>query len=216
MVGKIDASESPILSVDWTSKSLAIGRQDGTVSIYDSAQVIYSNLCVAVADIRRRRPVRAVAFGTSSRFLVVGGDDGMISVYSSKGDWALCHQITTEASVSCLKWSPTGRYLAYSDEKNPFKVIDTVFWAEIEEANDLNSLSPSKGDESLSLSNIALSQDGKRIAFCGAGGGTHIVNASRWEVVFSLHQSQHARQGDGDTYSISSRDDIHPAAFLSD
>jgi len=216
VVGKIDAIDSPILSVDWTSRNLAIGRQDGTVSIYDSAQVIYSSFCVAVADIRRRGPVRAVTFGTSSRFLVVGGDDGMISVYSSKGDWVLCHQITTEASVSCLKWSPSGRYLAYSDKKNPLKVIDTVFWAEVEEANDLNSLSPSNGGESVSMSNIAISQDGKRIAFCGFGGGTHIANSSRWDVVFSLHQSQHPREGGGDTYSSSSRDDIDPAAFLSD
>jgi WD40 repeat protein len=44
--GEIESSASPVLTMDWCTKNLAVGRQDGSVSIYDSDQV-YSNFCVA-------------------------------------------------------------------------------------------------------------------------------------------------------------------------
>jgi WD40 repeat protein len=70
--GEIESSASPVLTMDWCTKNLAVGRQDGSVSIYDSDQV-YSNFCVAQVELSHKSPVRSVAFGASGRFIAVGG-----------------------------------------------------------------------------------------------------------------------------------------------
>jgi WD40 repeat protein len=184
--GEIESSASPVLTMDWCSKNLAVGRQDGSVSIYDSDQV-YSNFCVALVELSHKSPVRSVAFGASGRFLAVGGDNGLLHLYSSKGGWVLCHQVKADYGISSIKWSPTGRFMAFGGENGLFQVIDTIFWSEVDEAKALISSGPSN-NRNVSISTVAFSQDGKLLSFGGQDLGTRIVDSSTWEIVFTLQQ----------------------------
>jgi WD40 repeat protein len=184
--GEIESSASPVLTMDWCSRNLAVGRQDGSVSIYDSEQV-YSNFCVALVELFHKSPVRSVAFGASGRFIAVGGDDGLLHLYSSKGGWVLCHQVKADHGIFSIKWSPTGRFMAFGGENGLFQVIDTIFWAEVDEAKALISSGPSN-NRTASISTVAFSQDGKLISYGGQDFGTRIVDSSTWEIAFTLQQ----------------------------
>jgi WD40 repeat protein len=196
--GEIESNTSPILALDWSSKCLAIARRDGSVCIYDSDQV-YSNFCVALAELAHTTPVRAVAFGVSSRFLAVGGDNGLLSLYSAKGGWVLCHQVKVDCAISSIKWSPTGRFMAFGGDNGLFQVIDTIFWAEVDEAKTLVS-----SEINASISSLAFSQDGKLIAYGGHAFGASVVDSSTWDVNFTL---QNTREGLADESSISSQEE---------
>lgn len=215
-VGEIESSASPVLSMDWCTKNLAVGRQDGSVSIYDSDQV-YSNFCVALVELSHKRSVRSIAFGVSGRFLAVGGDDGVLHLYSSKGGWVLCHQVKADYGISSIKWSPTGRFMAFGGEKGVFQVIDTIFWAEVDEAKASMSSGPSINRHSIST--VGFSQDGKLISYSGQGLGTRIVDSSTWEIAFTLQQTKgqmndEKKHEETDESSISSQEgDIDTALF---
>jgi WD40 repeat protein len=135
LVGEIDSSDSAILTLDWSSKNLGIGRSDGSVTVHDTDKV-FGNFFVPQVELRKRKAIRSLAFGVSGRFLgkqrlhfqhqyevrfltlclqhaAVGGDDGKLSVYSEKGDWVLCHQVRIDSTIKAVNWSPTGRYLGY-------------------------------------------------------------------------------------------------------
>jgi WD40 repeat protein len=205
--GEIESNDSPVLTLDWCSKNLAIGRQDGSVSVYDSDQVC-SNFCLALVEIPHKSPVRSVSFGVSGRFLAVGGDDGILHLYSSKGGWVLCHQVNAVYGVSSIKWSPTGRFMAFGGENGLFQVVDTIFWAEVDEAKALVSSDPNIKRNGIST--VAFSQDGKFISFGGQDLGTRIVDSSTWEIAFTLQQTKEEMQDemDDEAYesSISSTD----------
>ena len=69
IAGEIDASESSVLSIDWSSKHLAVGRADGTVSVHEGARV-FSNFFLPEAEHNRGNvAIHSVAFGASGRFL---------------------------------------------------------------------------------------------------------------------------------------------------
>ena len=68
-IGEIEENESPILCQDWCSKNLAVGREDGSVTIYDTEKVFNSFLGDTTAEFSYSLPVRSVAFGASGRFL---------------------------------------------------------------------------------------------------------------------------------------------------
>jgi len=76
-VGELDFSESPILAQDWSSKTLAIGREDGSVAIFD-AEKAFGNFFVPLAEFSHSLPVRTLSFGTSGRWL---GTMQVLSVY---------------------------------------------------------------------------------------------------------------------------------------
>lgn len=112
-IGEIEDVESPILAQDWCSKNLAVGREDGSVTIFDTEKV-FSNFLVPTAEFSNSLPVRSVAFGASGRFLAIGGDSGVVSILSAKGGWVLCNQIKMGCSILTTMWSPAGRYLAFA------------------------------------------------------------------------------------------------------
>ena len=66
--GEIETSDSPIITQDWCSKCMAVGRLDGTVAVYDTEKVL-SNFFVPVAEYSHALPVRSVSFGAGGRFL---------------------------------------------------------------------------------------------------------------------------------------------------
>lgn len=67
-VGELDYSESPILAQAWCSKTMAVGREDGSVAIFDTEKA-FCNFFVPLAEFSHAKPIRSLAFGTSGRFL---------------------------------------------------------------------------------------------------------------------------------------------------
>lgn len=181
--GEIVTSSSPVAALDWSSKNLAVGREDGTVAVYETNQVI-NDVYESVADLDRKKAVTAVTFGVSSRFLAVGGVDGLVGIYSSKGGWVLCHQLSLDRSVSAVLWCPLGRHLAYGSESGQIKVIDTIFWAEVVEAETPAAVSE---DRIAIQSNLAFSQDGKLFAFSRSDLGFGVLDsAQKWNFVVNM------------------------------
>lgn len=177
VIDEVLDNESPVLSLDWSSRNLVIGRHDGTITVYDSVQ-IFRRVLTKPYSLSIPTPVRAVAFGVSSRFLIVGGDNGMVNVFSAKGGWELCQEIEEDCSIGALRWSPTGRYVAYSGENGLFKMIDTLFWTESPEASDRQALPMNEGKE---MCHLAFSQDGNLVA-CGP----KVIDTRTWSHVLDL------------------------------
>ena len=207
---EIDSSESPVLAMDWSSKILAIGREDGTVSVYGTEKLL-SNFCVPVVELPHKKTVRAVGLGVGSRFLAVGGDDGVVNLYSSKGDWVLCHQVPAPGRIASIQWSPTGRFMAYGGQEGLFNVIDTIFWMDVEEVKATMSDTTNSDRSDKYISTIAFSQDGRFVAYGGAGAGTSVLDSSTWETTFSYTTPDPPAREEiidrHDESSISSRED---------
>lgn len=67
--GDIDYNDSPILSQDWCSSYLAVGRNDGSVTVFDKDKAL-GGFFVPVAELSdSSKPIRSVSFGTGGRFL---------------------------------------------------------------------------------------------------------------------------------------------------
>ena len=190
-VGEIDVSESGVSSLDWTSRNFAVGRNDGSVSVYDTNQV-RSNFCVPLAELLHDGAVVGLAFGPSSRFLAVATDDGLAHVYSAKGGWVLCHQLTARSGTfSSLSWNASGRFIALGSLDNKIQMVDTVFWAEVEELEHLASSSDESNPNSPSHGGaaVAFSQNGNMLAFTSKDEGLKVIDTNRWKVSFQLNQS---------------------------
>jgi WD40 repeat protein len=182
-VGELEASDVPVVSIDWSSRNLAVGRTDGTVAIYDSQPVLLDSY-VAIANLERDSAVCSVSFGVSSRFLAVGDAAGLVGIYSSKGGWVLCHQIEMNYCIASILWCPLGRHLAYSDDHGTLKVIDTIFWADVAEAES-NSTPTTNGY--VVRSSLAFSQDGRLLAFSRSDRGLCVMDSStKWTLALNM------------------------------
>ena len=182
-VGDIDVSDSAVLSLDWSAKNFAIGRVDGTISIYDASQVC-ANFCVPLAEHELCSPVHDVAFGPNSRFVAAGARNGLVNVYSAKGGWVLCHQVRGPSGLSSMCWNSSGRILALGGEEGLVKMVDTIFWADVEELEDL---ALAENTDSLrTVSSMAFDQSGVMFAFVAPDGdGIRVVDTNKWRIVFS-------------------------------
>mmetsp|Transcript_26946 Transcript_26946/g.29020 ORF Transcript_26946/g.29020 Transcript_26946/m.29020 type:complete len:940 (-) Transcript_26946:69-2888(-) len=179
-VGEVDQSESTISCQDWTSKTLACGRMDGSVTLFDTEQ-IFSNFFVPIAEYTSNLPVRSVAFGASGCFLTIGGDNGIVSILSAKDGWELSNQINLGYNVLSTKWSPAGRYVALAGSGKTFRVCDTITWATVNEISEtLSSIFTNTVD---SISCLDWSSDSKWLAIGGKGSGIHLLNVSDWTLM---------------------------------
>ncbi|KAL7565633.1 hypothetical protein ACA910_018993 [Epithemia clementina (nom. ined.)] len=223
-----DATTARSTCFDWSSKYLTVGHEDGVVSIYHSLDVLDG--CSPSKSMSRKRmeasivttqptPVRSVAIGPSSRFLAVGGDDGILTVLcrnntsshpgrpthsppppqptasgrdthheddarmhnatttenkQNDGNWIEVHRVSTiDFSIAHIKWSPSGRHIAVMGQNKQLKVVDTVFWAEVEEVTEFTTYDDSNDSDALSwphrrkmrpIGSVSFSQDGKWMA----------------------------------------------------
>jgi WD40 repeat protein len=186
--GSIDMNESPTTTADWSSKAVAIGKEDGTVKLYDPEK-LQSGIIEAIATISKRTTIRNVAFGLNGRFLAIGTSDGFVSIYSEKGGWVLCHQLQAlKGGVTSLSWCPTSRHLAVGDDRGSVKMMDTVFWADVEEAVHAFH---SAEDTIVSSSKPALtfSQNGNLMAFATSNQGLRVADCSRWRLQLCLEHA---------------------------
>jgi WD40 repeat protein len=180
-VGDIDQSDSAVSCQNWTSKTLACGRMDGSVTLFDTEKV-FSNFFVPIAEYTSNLPVRSVAFGASGLFLAIGGDDGVVSILSAKGgSWILTNQINLGCNILSTKWSPAGRYVALAGSGKTFSVCDSITWATVDEVNETLSSIFTNNVESISC--LDWSPDSKWVAIGGVGSGIHILNTSDWTLM---------------------------------
>ena len=174
---------APIVAIDWSAKNLAVGRNDGTVVLYDSDQVLIEKY-TPIVELRRDSSICALSFGVSSRFLAVGDAAGFIGIYSSKGGWVLCHQIEMDCGISSVQWCPLGRHLAFIADNGMMKVIDTIFWADVRE---IESVSAPLDNGNVVRSSLGFSQDGKLLSFSRSDLGFGILDSTtKWS--FALNQ----------------------------
>jgi len=183
--GEIDVSDSPVMAIDWSSRHFALSRKDGSVTLYDKNQVC-SNFCVPLADLVHKGPISGLAFGPSSRFLAVAGSKGLVSVYSAKGGWVLCHQLRATSDVSSLVWNASGRFLALGLRGGGLQVVDTVFWADVDELSQIETASDQNDDRPRRPTNLAFSQNGNALALTGEPGGMRVIDTTEWKVSFQL------------------------------
>jgi WD40 repeat protein len=191
-VGEIDHNESSITCQDWTSKTLAVGRRDGSVALFDVEKAL-CNFFVPVAEFTTSSlSVRSVAFSVGGRFVAIGGDNGVVSVLSAKGGWILCNQINMKCNVLTIRWSPAGRYVAFAGSDRVLCVHDTITWVALNEVKDTHSsIFINKVD---SVSSIDWSVDSKWVSIGASGSGLHVMSTSTWKL---LEPSANGLNSDG-------------------
>lgn len=191
-VGQIEYSDSPITSHEWCRKALAVGRLDGTVSIFDTEKV-FSNFFVPMSEISSSSPVRSLAFGAGGRYLAIGGDNKVLSIISSKGGWVLCNQINVGCTtLSSMKWSPAGRYIALAGSDSTFRVLDTITWATVREVT--TALEPVFNGSCNTINCIDWSLDSRYVVIGSAGTGIHILSTKTWSLVGPAEDSLKAME----------------------
>uniref|UniRef100_A0A7S4EQY9 Anaphase-promoting complex subunit 4-like WD40 domain-containing protein n=1 Tax=Pseudo-nitzschia australis TaxID=44445 RepID=A0A7S4EQY9_9STRA len=181
-VGEIDQKESSITCQDWTSKTLACGRMDGSVALFNTDQ-IFGNFFVPIAEFTSNLPVRSVAFGKNEGFLSIGGDNGVVSILSATDGWVLSKQLNLGCGILSTKWSPAGRFIALAGSGETFLICDTVTWATINEVKEIRSSIFTNNITSMSCLDWSL--DSKWVAVGGSGSGIHILNTLDWTLVKS-------------------------------
>jgi WD40 repeat protein len=188
ITGAIYDSESPISAVDWCSKTLAVGREDGTVRLYDTEKVAIG-FYVSVAELLRRFTVKSVAFGLRGRFLAVGTSDGLVGIYSAAGGWVLCQQLRSSSGVASLRWNPSSRSLAVADDMGSLRLMDTVLWADVKSASRFFMKRAGESNTASSPSCLGFSQDGRLLALVQSLSGVSVVDTMTWKLVFSLNRA---------------------------
>lgn len=66
--GEIDYSDSPIICQDWSSHTFAIGREDGSVAIFDLEKGL-GEFFVPITEFSGGSSVRSISFGPGGRYL---------------------------------------------------------------------------------------------------------------------------------------------------
>ena len=181
-VGEVDQSESAISCQDWSSQTLACGRMNGSVTLFDTDKVI-GNFLVPVAEFASDHPVKSLKFGRDGNFLAVGGENGVVSILNAKSDWALFNQINLGYSILSIKWSPAGRYMALAGSRRTFSVYDTITWATVKEAEE--SISSIYKEKETSISCLDWSPDSKWMAIGGLRSGIKILDTLKWTILDS-------------------------------
>jgi WD40 repeat protein len=177
--GDIDHSESAVLCQAWSSRTLAVGRRDGTVTLFDTEKA-FCNFFVPLAEFSSTHAIRSLSYGVSENFLAIGNDIG-VSILSRKGGWILCNRINTGHTIFALQWSPAGRYLAFAGSNECLEVCDTITWVGMHEVKQaLPTIFASKKS---SVTSLDWSIDCKWMAIGSFGSGIHVLNTSNWKLL---------------------------------
>lgn len=108
----------------------------------------------------------------------------MLSILSSKGGWKLSNQfnVATNSSVLATKWSPAGRYLFLAGSHELCRVIDTITWTEVTDAQKATARI-FQDDSTNAVSSIDWSVDGNWAALGSTGGGIYVIATSDWKLL---------------------------------
>ena len=123
-------------------------------------------------------------FYSLDHWVAVGGDNGVLSIMSSKGGWKLANQfnVATNSSVLATKWSPAGRYLFLAGSQKFCRVIDTITWTEVTDAQTATARI-FQDDSTNAVSSIDWSVDGNWAALGSTGGGIYVFATSDWRLL---------------------------------
>jgi WD40 repeat protein len=132
----------------------------------------------------RRDDVALLSLTARSCFTAVGGDSGVLSILSSKSGWVLCNQFKSGGhnSILATKWSPAGRYLAFSGSNKTCRVIDTITWTDVSDVQ-VATCPIFQDNATDAVSTIDWSVDGKWVALGSAGGGIHVLGTVGWQLL---------------------------------
>ena len=181
-VGEIDFSDSPILCQSWSTKTLALGREDGSVTLFDT-ETTFENFFVPMAEFSHPNAVQSLAFDSTGRFLAVAGDNGLASILDSVNDWMLQYRIETDHATRLLatSWSLDGRYLVFAGMNKTCRIIETATWTEAEEVQEATNGIFELDLAVSAVSSVDWSLDGEWIALGTVGGGIHALGTAAWQ-----------------------------------
>jgi hypothetical protein len=177
--GEIDQSDSAVLCQAWGTKTLAVGRRDGTVTLFDTEKA-FCNFFVPLAEFSSNSAVRSLSIGVSENFLAIAGDAGVF-ILSRKGGWVLCNEINTAGTTFSIKWSPAGRFLVFAGSEECFQLCDTISWVNMNEVKQ--ALPAIFVDRRSSVTSLDWSLDSKWMAIGTFGSGIHVLNTSDWKMM---------------------------------
>jgi len=185
VVGEMDESESPVLCLDWSRNGdfFVVGRANSISTVHDS-QSIFENFFLPKAEIRTASgsPVNSVTFDSGGNFLAIGGGDWKVSIFVSKDDWALCHEIKMDGSISSVCWSSDARYLGVggSNIRRREMVWDTTSWEPVGcLKSDIDYLKTEPDKESTS---VAFSEDDQFFVVAYKSSMLKVFDTNSWEV----------------------------------
>jgi len=158
---------------------MAIGRKDGSLTIYD-IQNIFKSFFFASVEKQHTTSIASVAFGAGGSLLAAGMRDGTVSLYLESGGWSMRKSILVGPTVEKLKWSHHARYLAYASTDKPFSVIDTLSWTEVDGYRNAQQESLKQGNWSRA---IDWSWDGRWIASGTDSGGLKVYNTKTFQQI---------------------------------
>jgi WD40 repeat protein len=183
-VGEIDFSDSPVLCQAWSNQSLAVGREDGSVTIFDTEKV-FDNFFVPMTELYYTKAVQSLAFGASGRFLAVGGDCGLSSILDSNGGWLSCHELNFDKGTRLLatSWSPDDRYLIVAGTNKVCRVIDTITWTDLVQVEAVTNKLFDNDSAFSAIANVDWSLDGEWIALGTIGGGIYALGTTMWHLL---------------------------------
>lgn len=119
----------------------------------------------------------------SSQFcLAMGSKSGMLSIFNSKKGWLLYKRFKFDCSILATKWSPSGRHLAIAGTNQTCRIIDTITWLEVSEAQTATSRI-FQNEKTAEIASIDWSVDGNWVALGSHGGGTHVLGTSGWQLL---------------------------------
>ena len=184
LVGEIDFSDSPILCQDWSTKTLALGREDGSVTIFDTER-IFENFFVPLTELSHSKAIQSLAFDATSRFLAVAGDNGLSSILGSGNEWLVRYHIETDQQTRLLasSWSPDGRYLIFAGTNETCRIIETDTWTEVKGVEAATNRIFEQELAVSTISTVDWSLDGAWIALGTVGGGIHALRTETWQLM---------------------------------
>lgn len=114
------------MSFSPVGKQLAVGGDDGIVRFWDAGagmcqNVIGQGIFSRCADIPLRvqvsqQPIRSIAWSPDGRFVVVGADDGVVSLWNVDNMQKPLLTLPQPMAVHSVTWSPDNRHIALATQ----------------------------------------------------------------------------------------------------
>ena len=127
VVQTLQAHQGEVVNLAFSpgSSLLATLGRDRSINLWDLARG------VRVHQIRFNAALHALAFNRDGRFLLAGGNDGLVYVWNTRGGWRLQRRLAVGEGIRELVVSRDGRYLACGDASGQVTVWDLRYWTPV-------------------------------------------------------------------------------------
>lgn len=137
---------------------LAVAGEDGTITLWDSAQG------TPVRTLKARSTTKSLTFSPDGRVLVSASSEGVVRIWSATTGRLQRVLRGPKTSVEAIAWSPTGQSIATGWKDGVVRITSTTRWRSIE-------TTPVSSAAVLSL---AYSSDGRTVAAAAADGSVTV------------------------------------------